>query len=95
MVDLTFPCPHAEVLDQTEKLLEKYNVPLISPVGGDVSVKPVAKEKSRIRMIIIDSIASNPGYVVPLRTFVPSSCLLSIGEVVRPDRKEESHIIFC
>jgi hypothetical protein len=56
VVDLTFPCPHSEILRKTEEVLERYNEE--QPEEG----KPRGKSaKERVKMVVVDSIASNPG----------------------------------
>lgn len=50
VIPLTFPLPHAEIVRQTEDVFRKYNAH-----GGD------AEESGRVRMVVVDGIASNPG----------------------------------
>lgn len=60
VVDLTFPCSHAEVLRKTEEVIQRYNVPATPSYTGEP--KPTGQTpNSRVRMMILDSIASNPG----------------------------------
>ena len=61
-VDLTFPCPHSEVIAKTEAMLEKYN----HATGPRHAFNGHPEGKShdkRVRMVLVDTIASNPGLV--------------------------------
>jgi len=61
-----FPCYHSEIIEKTQAVLEKYNQPTSNVRGG--SEPPVAvgvNANERVRMVVIDSIASAPGVVYP------------------------------
>lgn len=59
-IDLTFPCSHAEILRKTEEVIKKYNEEATPSYTGES--KPTGRNAhSRIRMMVLDSIASNPG----------------------------------
>lgn len=59
-IDLRFPCSHAEVLKKTEELFSKYNALAKPDYSGEN--KPIGiTAHSRIRMLVVDTIASNPG----------------------------------
>lgn len=61
VVNVTFPCPHSKVVEDTETLLEKYNKPSAS-IQLESELKPVGKDKKeRVRLVLMDSISSNPG----------------------------------
>jgi hypothetical protein len=83
IIILTFPCSHAKIINQTEELLGQWNE--VNPTEGDGQHVPKGKkEGGRVRLVVVDSIASNPGYVLSffasfLLSFFPSfllSCLL-------------------
>ena len=60
VIDLTFPCSHADVLRETEEVIKKYNVPATPSYTGEP--QPTGQSPhSRVRMMVLDSIASNPG----------------------------------
>ena len=54
------PCPHSTVVKKTEEVLAKYN----EVVGDESSLEVNPRDKKpgqRVRLLLIDSIASNPG----------------------------------
>jgi hypothetical protein len=62
IINLTFPCSHAKIINQTEEFLGEWNE--VNPTEGDDQPTPKGKkEEGRVRMVVVDSIASNPGYV--------------------------------
>jgi kynureninase len=66
VVPTTFPCAHSELVEATEVLLKKYNKPTGATRGGDGPVvsQGVGKDE-RVRVVVVDSIASVPGVVYP------------------------------
>jgi hypothetical protein len=70
IINLTFPCSHQTIINQTEELLGQWNE--VNPTEDDGQHTPKGKkEGGRVRLVVVDSIASNPGYVL--------SFILSIG----------------
>lgn len=60
VVDVTFPCDHSEVLARTAEMIDKWNEPAKPHFSGQA--KPAGKTAfERVRMVIVDQIASNPG----------------------------------
>ena len=62
IVNLTFPCSHDTIIKQTEDHLAKWNE--VNPTEGDGQHNPKGRGPGMVRLIVVDSIASNPGYVV-------------------------------
>lgn len=61
IINLTFPCSHQTIVNQTEELLGQWNE--VNPTQGDGSHAPKGKkDEGRVRLVVVDSIASNPGY---------------------------------
>ena len=84
IINLTFPCSHETIINQTEELLGQWNE--VNPTEGDEQPSPKGKtetEEGRVRLVVVDSIASNPGYAPPF--FVAQLPLFS-REEVREDR---------
>jgi kynureninase len=68
---VAFPCYHSQILKQTEDVLAKYNKPASNVRGGSepaIAVGVTANE--RVRMLVIDSIASTPGVQYPWEELV-------------------------
>jgi hypothetical protein len=63
IVDLTFPCSHEEIVRKAEEAIEKWNEPAITNYTGQPTPNPKTPD-GRVRIVIVDSIASNPGYVL-------------------------------
>lgn len=64
IINLTFPCSHAKIINQTEELLGQWNE--LNPTEDDGQHVPKGKkEGGRVRLVVVDSIASNPGMVLP------------------------------
>jgi len=61
IVNLTFPCSHDTIIKQTEVHLAKWND--VSPTEGDGQHNPKGRGPGRVRLVVVDPIASNPGYV--------------------------------
>jgi hypothetical protein len=60
IIDLAFPMSHDAIVKETEKALATYNEPAIPNYTG----QPKAAGKTpgdRVRLVVVDSIASNPG----------------------------------
>ncbi|WVQ86188.1 hypothetical protein IAT38_008356 [Cryptococcus sp. DSM 104549] len=69
VIPLTFPCSHASIVQATNDLLDQYNV--IAKPNYTGQSKPCGKtSKERVRMLIVDAIASNPGVVYPWQEVV-------------------------
>ncbi|GFZ51325.1 LOW QUALITY PROTEIN: hypothetical protein JCM24511_09085 [Saitozyma sp. JCM 24511] len=69
VVDVTFPCDHSEVLARTAEMIDKWNEPAKPHFSGQA--KPAGKTAfERVRMVIVDQIASNPGVVYPWEDIV-------------------------
>jgi hypothetical protein len=61
IINLTFPCSHERIINQTEELLGEWNE--VNPKEGDSQHVPKGKnEGGRVILVVVDSIASNPGY---------------------------------
>ncbi|KAL1412461.1 hypothetical protein Q8F55_000206 [Vanrija albida] len=65
IIQLTFPTTHAEIVEKTEALFKKYNQKAKGPRGDSVPNAVAVDGKERVRMVVIDSIASNPGVIYP------------------------------
>lgn len=64
IVDLTFPCSHEDIVRKAEEAITKWNEPAITNYTGQPT--PTGKTPdANVRIVIVDSIASNPGYVPP------------------------------
>ena len=64
VIDVTFPCAMSVVVEATETMLDRYNT-IVEPSSTNHTA-PSATGKSkdkRVRMVVVDSIASNPGSV--------------------------------
>ena len=61
IINLTFPCSHDTIIKQTEEALAKWNE--VNPTEGDEGDNPKGTGDGRVRLVVVDSIASNPGYV--------------------------------
>lgn len=61
VIELTFPTTHAEIVAKTEAVFKKYNQKAKAPRGDSVPKPAAVDGKERVRMVVIDSIASNPG----------------------------------
>jgi hypothetical protein len=71
IINLTFPCSHETIINQTEELLGQWNE--VNPTEGDSQHVPKGKkEGGRVRLVVVDSIASNPGYAPFLLCFLTS-----------------------
>jgi len=76
IINLTFPCSHQTIITQTEEVLGQWNE--VNPTEGDGQHVPKGKkEEGRVRLVVVDSIASNPGYVL---SFLPSFRTETSGE---------------
>ncbi|KLT45811.1 PLP-dependent transferase, partial [Cutaneotrichosporon oleaginosum] len=64
VVNTTFPCAHSDIVEATEAVLKKYNKPVSAPGDGPVVPQGVEKDE-RVRVVVVDSIASLPGVVYP------------------------------
>lgn len=60
VIEIDFPCSHSSIVAKTEQLLSKYNE-LAKPSYTGESKPTGHSPHERVRMIIIDSIASMPG----------------------------------
>jgi hypothetical protein len=61
IINLTFPCSHGTIINQTEEHLGQWNE--VNPTEEDEQHIPKGKkEEGRVRLVVVDSIASNPGY---------------------------------
>jgi hypothetical protein len=61
VVNINFPCPRSLVVEKTEAVLKKYNEPAVPSYTGES--KPTGKGDKRVKMVVLDAIASNPGSV--------------------------------
>ncbi|EIW69330.1 hypothetical protein TREMEDRAFT_43923 [Tremella mesenterica DSM 1558] len=66
-ISITFPCSHEEVVKKTEDVLGRYNQQ-VNPT--QLEIKPVGRGEKRVRMVVVDQIASNPGVVYPWEDIV-------------------------
>lgn len=64
IVDVKFPCLHSEIVAATEAVLKKYNKPTGATRGG-AGANPEGLGKERVRLVVVDSIASAPGVLYP------------------------------
>lgn len=60
IVDIIFPCSHASILKKTEEAIQKYNKDAIPSYSGEARPTGLSPNE-RVRMIVLDSISSNPG----------------------------------
>ncbi|KAK4684179.1 hercynylcysteine S-oxide lyase, partial [Tremellales sp. Uapishka_1] len=60
IVDVVFPCSHASIVEKTQAVLEKYNK---ATTDSAHAVGNTAGE--RVRMVVVDGIASMPGMIYP------------------------------
>lgn len=61
-----FPCYHSEIVEATEAVLAKYNKPTGNVRGGDAPPTATGlSDKERVRMVVVDGIASVPGVIYP------------------------------
>ena len=60
VVPVLLPCSHGDITAQTESVLKKYNQQAAPNYTG-MSKPSGISTKERVRMVIVDSIASNPG----------------------------------
>ena len=57
---MTFPCEPGEIVAATEQTLAKFNK--VAHVNYTGQAKPEGKSsEKRVRMVVVDQIASNPG----------------------------------
>lgn len=60
ILPLPFPLPNDIIVERAEEALSRWNKPAIPNYTGQA--QPTGKEVgSRVRLVIVDSIASNPG----------------------------------
>jgi hypothetical protein len=59
-IQVAFPCSHDKIVKQTEAYLSKWNTEAKQSEDGRVNAVGRG-EHQRVRMVIVDSIASNPG----------------------------------
>ena len=59
VIDVEFPCSHAEVLRKTHEVIERYNVEAVSSYTWEAKAAGKHPEK-RIRVVVVDTISSNP-----------------------------------
>ena len=59
-IDVTFPCPLSDVVDATEQAFAEHNRVVKPQLSGVKKAEGVSSEK-RVRMCVVDQIASNPG----------------------------------
>jgi hypothetical protein len=65
IIDLTFPCSHETIVKQAAEHMDQWNE--VNQTEGDDQPTPKGKkEDGRVRLVVVDSISSNPGYVLPL-----------------------------
>ncbi|WVO18164.1 hypothetical protein L204_105867 [Cryptococcus depauperatus] len=70
IISLDFPLTHSEVLRQTEEVLASYNL-ATKPISTE-QCNPIGKTpKTRIRMVLVDVLASNPGVMYPWEEIIP------------------------
>ncbi|ORY28005.1 pyridoxal phosphate-dependent transferase [Naematelia encephala] len=69
VIDVTFPCSHADVVRKTETVLAKYNKVTKPNYTGEARPEGLSSDK-RVRMLVLDAIASNPGVVFPWEELV-------------------------
>ena len=62
-IDVTFPQKHADILRTTEALLQKYNNPAVPAYTGEAAASGRQPDR-RIRLLVVDAIAANPGHVL-------------------------------
>jgi len=59
-IEITFPCPHSDIVKKFEEVVSKYNEPAKPSYTGEP--KPTGRnQNNRVRLAVIDTIASNPG----------------------------------
>jgi hypothetical protein len=61
-IELTFPLPHKEIVRRFEGVLSEYNENAKPSYTGEPKATGRNQNK-RVRLAVIDTIASNPGYV--------------------------------
>lgn len=69
VIPVTFPTTHQDLVDRTASLFRQYNhsvPPNYDPLLG----KPAPFKSERIRLVVVDSIASAPGVIYPWREIV-------------------------
>ncbi|WVR08776.1 hypothetical protein IAU60_005834 [Kwoniella sp. DSM 27419] len=64
IIDVTFPTTHQSIVQQTEEFLEKYNKPAIPNYTGQPKATGHSPHE-RVRAVVVDAIASNPGVIYP------------------------------
>ncbi|WRT70899.1 uncharacterized protein IL334_007898 [Kwoniella shivajii] len=64
-----FPCTHQEILDKTNQVLGKYNQIARPNYTGQSKATGISANE-RVRAVIVDAIASNPGVVYPWEEIV-------------------------
>ncbi|KAK8850714.1 hypothetical protein IAR55_004634 [Kwoniella newhampshirensis] len=68
-IDIHFPTSHASIVQATEDLFEKYNEVAIPNYTGQS--KPNGKKPNeRVRLVVVDAIASMPGVIYPWERIV-------------------------
>lgn len=65
IVDTPFPCLHSEIVDATEAALAKYNAPTGLTRGAEAPAVARGLGAERVRLVVVDSIASAPGVLYP------------------------------
>jgi hypothetical protein len=60
IIDVTFPCSYKAILEKTEEVVQRYNKPASPNYSGEA--RPTGQTPNeRVRMVVVDSIASMPG----------------------------------
>ncbi|WWD07144.1 hypothetical protein V865_005241 [Kwoniella europaea PYCC6329] len=69
IIDDVFPCSHKDIIEQSEKVLSRYNQ-LAKPNYTGLSKATGVNADGRVRAVVVDAIASNPGVIYPWEDIV-------------------------
>ncbi|WWC92518.1 uncharacterized protein L201_007477 [Kwoniella dendrophila CBS 6074] len=69
VIDDVFPCTHKEIIEKSETLLSQYNE-IAKPNYTGISKPTGIKADERIKLVLLDAIASNPGVIYPWEDIV-------------------------
>ncbi|WVQ77138.1 hypothetical protein IAR50_006821 [Cryptococcus sp. DSM 104548] len=69
-VNISFPVPHSTVIEETEKVLDQYNEVSKPHYTGQPKATGKGDGSSRVKLIVVDALSSNPGLLFPWQEIV-------------------------
>ncbi|TYJ56553.1 hypothetical protein B9479_002800 [Cryptococcus floricola] len=69
-VNINFPVPHSTVIEETAKVLDQYNEISKPHYTGQPKATGKGDGSSRVKLIVVDALSSNPGLLFPWQEIV-------------------------